>query len=84
MAMGLSCITTDFPSGAAEILVSNNINGIIIPTGDTEQLSFHLQRLIDNAELRTDLQQNAVGIRSRLAKKQVSSQWISFMESKNK
>ena len=50
MAMGLACISTDFSSGVARALITNNENGIIVPVDDL----FSLKNAILNVVFNTD------------------------------
>jgi GalNAc-alpha-(1->4)-GalNAc-alpha-(1->3)-diNAcBac-PP-undecaprenol alpha-1,4-N-acetyl-D-galactosaminyltransferase len=80
MAMGLACISTNFPSGGAEFLIKHNVNGIIIPINNKIELKRALQQLIDNENLRQKLKTNAEKIRQTLAKDVIINQWIDFMK----
>lgn len=84
MAMGLACISTDFASGAASELTSNGERGILIPVGDESKLQASIQRLIDNTDLRKELQQKAPVIRELLDRKTIVDNWLSFIEETNK
>lgn len=45
MAAGLPCVSTDCPTGPAE-LIDSEINGVLIPCGDEEQLRLALERFV--------------------------------------
>ncbi|WP_285009807.1 glycosyltransferase [Pedobacter faecalis] len=79
MSMGLACISTDFPSGGAHVLIKNNINGIIIPTGSVEHMTASMNRIIENQEFRMMLQENAAKIREDLDKAKIADLWIAHM-----
>jgi len=79
MAMGLACISTNFPSGGAEFLIENNVNGIIIPINNKVELKRSLQLLIDNETLRQKLKTNAEKIRQTQAKDVIINQWVEFI-----
>lgn len=80
LAMGLACISTDFPSGAAYDLIEDGKNGFIVPMNDVETLAQKLQLLIDNSDLRTKFQQNAIRIRSKQNIEEIVYQWINFIQ----
>lgn len=80
MAMGLACISTDFPSGAATELIRNNENGIVVPCGDAQALRNELQRVIEDEKLRTYLQSNALQIRNLLNKDEIVDKWLNLIE----
>jgi glycosyltransferase involved in cell wall biosynthesis len=84
MAMGMACISTTFPSGAAEYLIDNNKNGLLIPTGDQEKLEKALSSLINSDELVSKLGKNAEKIRKRLNKNTIIDSWLKFIEIKKR
>ena len=78
MAMGLACISTDFPSGAAHELIDDGENGYVIPMNDECVLAEKLQQLIDNEGLRCGFQHKALDIRNTLEKELIINKWIEF------
>ena len=79
MAMGLACITTNFPSGAAYELINNGENGLIVEMNNVEQLSERLQVLINDLQLRRSIQINSAKIREKLEKESIISQWVELI-----
>lgn len=82
MAMGLACITTDFPSGAAKELIINDYNGIIVQCKDVDSMAKQLERIISDEILKKKLQINAPSIRNLLNKEKIINQWIELIEKK--
>lgn len=58
MAVGIPCISTNCPTGPSEIIV-NKKNGILIKTGDKEELVKALLYLINNQDSRIKIGKNA-------------------------
>ena len=56
--MGFPCISTDYPG--ADELIKNRVNGIIVKRNDAFELANAIQELIENPELRSSLQDNAL------------------------
>lgn len=79
MAMGLACITTNFPSGAAYELINNGENGLIVEMNNVEQLSERLQVLINDLQLRRSIQINSAKIREKLEKESIITQWVELI-----
>ena len=79
MAMGLACISTDFPSGGARALITNNENGIIIPLNSKEALKDSILRLINDESLKLHIKCNALKIRKTNSKTVILPQWINFI-----
>ena len=84
MAMGLACISTDFPSGGAQALIRNGINGLLIPVNDKEALKNAISTLVDNQRLKLELKKNALNIRKENSKEQIFPEWESFVLSHSK
>lgn len=78
LAMGLACISTNFPSGAAPELIEDGLSGYVVPMNDVNALAEKMQTLIDNEDLRHSMQSKAVSIRNKLALDKIISQWINF------
>ena len=80
MAMGLACISTVFPSGAAEFLIKNKKNGLLIPIGGQKELEESLELLINDKVLRTKIGNKASEIRGLLQKEKIINQWLNFIK----
>lgn len=81
MAMGLACISTKFPSGAAEELIYDNYNGILIDVNSQVQLESALQSLIYDYNKVDNLGKNAQYVREALSKDLIIKRWIDFINS---
>jgi GalNAc-alpha-(1->4)-GalNAc-alpha-(1->3)-diNAcBac-PP-undecaprenol alpha-1,4-N-acetyl-D-galactosaminyltransferase len=79
MAMGLACISTNFPSGAAEKLIINYENGILIPVGDQQQLEKSIELLINDKRLSHKIRENAPKLREVLKRDTIINQWINYI-----
>lgn len=80
MAMGMACISADFPSGAAPEIITDGVDGFVVPMNDVDALSNRLQLLIDDDALRASFQNKAVAIRQRQNIDEIVSQWIEFIQ----
>lgn len=74
LAHGLACVSFDCPAGPKTI-ISNEQNGLLIPTEDVEKLSDAITLLINNEELRRYYQANAVLSVEKFKEKNVIAQW---------
>jgi len=81
MAMGLACVSTNFPTGGAEVLIRSGINGILIPVGDVDAMSDALIRLIENDSLRMSISREATNIRKTNSPESISGKWINYIRS---
>lgn len=59
MAMELPCISTDCPCGGPRMLIEHEKNGLLIPVGNTEQLTQALRQIMENESFANALGRNA-------------------------
>lgn len=78
MSNGLACISTKFPSGAAEELIKDGINGFTIEMNDEVALTEKLQLLVNNETIRKRIQEEAFKIRKELSLNNIINQWIAL------
>ncbi len=74
MSVGLAVVSTDCPSGPAEI-IQHGKNGLIVPNNNSEALTIALQTLINAPKLRQTLGQNAIEISKKLDVSAIIKQW---------
>lgn len=58
MAIGLPCISTNCPTGPAD-LISDGINGHLIPVGDEKALTAAMNNMIDDADMSIEMGKRA-------------------------
>src|SRR5262249_15643598 len=80
MALGLSCIAFDCPSGARE-LADDGRAALLVPAGDVAALAHALGRLARDPELQRTLGAHAATfVRSRFAQPSVMAEWDALIE----
>ena len=62
MALGLPVISTDCPCGGPKSIISNDINGILIPVNDKKMMTESIKRLLDDSTIRSRLGKEARNI----------------------
>lgn len=75
MAHGLAAISFDCNSGPAD-LISNGINGCLIPANHVEALGTTLQQLLLEPELRARLAQEATKVRDIYTVDKIATAWL--------
>ena len=80
MALGMPVISTDCPCGGPKELITNNENGILVPTRNVEALIIAMEDLIEHPDKAELLGENASKIRNLLDEKIILQQWLEFCE----
>lgn len=80
LALGLAVIATDVPSGGTEELMTDGVNGLVIPAGDRDALEEAMDRLLGDRELADRLGREAAKIQERLAPDRVNAMWKAYFE----
>ena len=75
MAIGLPTICTDCPCGGARMMISNMVNGILVPNGDTMALAQAMSMVADDQVLAVKLSENAESIRDSLSIDRIAKMW---------
>ena len=79
MAIGLPTICTDCPCGGARMVIENNVNGILVPVGDVEELEKAMKSIIKDSKLSNYLSYNSSKIKHKYSEKKILKQWIELI-----
>lgn len=77
MAAGLPVVSFDFVAGPRDI-ITHNVNGVIVENGNTKQLAFAIESLIENPLLRIELGEEAKKIKSKYDSDFICEQLLAF------
>ncbi|WP_372732970.1 glycosyltransferase family 4 protein [Novosphingobium sp.] len=80
MAAGLPCVSFDCPFGPAD-MISNGVDGILVPDGDAKALAQSLSEMMGDADLRARLGANAASAAQRFAPERIGEQWENLIAS---
>ncbi|MCM1174310.1 MAG: glycosyltransferase [Blautia sp.] len=80
MALGLTVIATDVPSGGTQELIRHGENGWIVPAGDEKALEEAMDKLLSDRALAEKLGSEACKIQERLAPARVNKKWQEYFE----
>lgn len=78
MSIGVPCISTDCRPGGARMLIQNNINGWIVPTGNEIALASCMRKILLKKEKVSPIILNAMKIRKTHSSKIVFDKWERF------
>ena len=80
LASGLPVISTDVPSGGTVELITDGMNGLIIPAGDVQALENAMNKLLGDATYADCLGREAAKIQQRLAPERVNRLWQQYFD----
>ena len=80
MALGLPIVATDCPCGGPRTIMTNEVDGLLIPIKDEQALVDGINRLIENPELAERLGTQARKIADRANGQAVFEQWRDYIE----
>lgn len=80
LASGLPVISTNVPSGGTEELMTDGVDGLIIPVGDSRALEEAMDRLLGDTEYANRLGREASKIQQRLAPERVNRLWKEYFD----
>lgn len=80
MTLGIAVVSTDCPCGGPADLIQNEENGLLIAVDDKNALKQALLKLINDAEFRQKLAQNASQIIQKLHPDIVNRQWEEYID----
>jgi GalNAc-alpha-(1->4)-GalNAc-alpha-(1->3)-diNAcBac-PP-undecaprenol alpha-1,4-N-acetyl-D-galactosaminyltransferase len=78
MSCGCAVISTNCPSGPAEI-IHHDQDGLLVPAEDIEALSSAMKRCMRDETLRERLGRRALDVRSRFSQSSIMAQWDGLM-----
>ncbi len=80
MAVGVPCISTDCPCGGPRTVITNGINGILVPVGDVDSMVIALCKVEEDTTF-SQLISNAAKETSKMFEpSKVYEEWNSFVE----
>lgn len=76
LGMGLTCICTDCPVGGARMFIKNNVNGILVPTGDEDALTAAMLKVASHEDEADKMGCEAVSIRQTISLDVITDNWL--------
>ncbi|MDD3141811.1 MAG: glycosyltransferase family 4 protein [Lachnospiraceae bacterium] len=76
MAMGVPSISTDCPIGGSALLIENNINGMLVPVGDSKAFSEAMCKIVEDENFAKQLSENATTIAQKYSEQKICDMWM--------
>ena len=80
MAIGLPTICTDCPPGGAKSVISDGINGLLVPVRDVEKLAEAMRTVLKNESMQNEMSIKASLLAGALEPSVIAKKWINFAE----
>ena len=81
MALGVPCISTDCPSGGPRFLIKDNVNGILVPNNNKDELVMAIKRIIDDKRFANKISNEAHKICDKLHPNKINKMWLDYIKS---
>lgn len=75
LCLGLPVISTDHPVGGAREMITDHVDGLLVPVGDTEALYRAMKYIIDHPDEAQKMGEEAAKIRSRWPIGKIADRW---------
>ena len=79
MDVGVPIVTTDFKPDGARLLLNNNVTGIVVPRGNSEELAKGILFYLDNVDLSSKYAKEAQKSLSRFDENKIIMQWNDYI-----
>ena len=84
MSLGMACISTDCPCGGPADLITDGVNGLLVPVDDAKEMAKAMRKLLDNKALAENLGIAASKIQRKIAPDVVNQSWKDYLDRKMK
>ena len=76
LAMGIPTVVTDCPIGGAKLMIQNNVNGILVPVGDSAKLCDAMRKVLENPDFSLKLSMNARKVVEKYPIDKIAKRWM--------
>lgn len=83
LCVGLPVLCTDYLSGGARLVIQNEINGILVPTGDAKAIYRGMKRIVSEEGFADSISKEAVKVKERFKAERIAGEWLSVLFPEN-
>lgn len=80
MALGMPIVSTDCPCGGPRTVMTNEVDGLLVPIKDAEAMAAGICRLIEDRDLAERLGENARKISEKINGPAIIGQWRDYID----
>lgn len=80
MSLGLPCISTDCPCGGPRDLITNGVNGLLVPVDDKEAMKEAIKKVLGDKALAEKLGKSASKVQEKYSPQAANKQWEDYFE----
>lgn len=80
LTVGVPSISTDCPCGGPKALIENGVNGLLVKTGDKEELAAAMKYMLDNPQEATEMGRKAKERAAKYHPDIIFSEWKKYIE----
>ncbi len=80
MSLGLACISTDCPCGGPRDLITDGVNGLLVPVGDVKAMTDAMVKVLENDDLANRLGEAATSVQKRFAPDVANAMWKEYFD----
>lgn len=81
MSIGMPVVATDCDPGGARLLIQNEVNGFIVPKGDSKAIAEKVICLFSNKEMRISFSERAKEITNTYSEAKIKGMWEDYLYS---
>ena len=79
MAIGIPVIATDCPSGGSRAMITNGVNGLLIPVGDVDSLYHAMIYIAENGVEAEKMANEAIKVRDEYSQENIADQFLNML-----
>ena len=80
MCLGMPIVATDCPCGGPKTVMTNEVDGLLVPVGDEKAMADALCRLVENPTFAAKLGDNARKIADKITGSAITEQWRNYIQ----